>query len=71
MRYRHDCGHRLYTRAYWNGLENIITFWDDDVRSPTEGQEVINCPGCGEALFSSDIGTTILSEEQWAQKEEA
>ncbi len=60
----HICGHQLWQESQFNGLTQSPIFLDDDDCSPTCGQEVSDCPGCGDFIASENIVTGLLDREE-------
>ncbi len=59
----HTCGHQLWQDSHFSGLAHTAIFIDDEASSPTCGQEVDNCPGCGELIALENVSGDDLVDE--------
>jgi len=55
----HICDQQLWQESRFNGLAHFSIFIDDDDCSPTCGQEVSDCPGCGDFIAPESIITDL------------
>lgn len=52
---KHTCGYPIAIEWRHNGLSYYVVFYDDNTDSPTAGDRVSMCPGCGETILSTDF----------------
>jgi hypothetical protein len=50
-----SCGHKLWWEEREVGSIRFVLYFDDDERSATYAEHVLNCPGCGLSLVDSAI----------------
>jgi pyruvate/2-oxoacid:ferredoxin oxidoreductase beta subunit len=60
------CGHGIYLKLERKGVRlGLLAFFDDEPSSPTYGERVQQCPGCGKSLAIHNV-LTKKSPQGWA-----
>jgi len=52
---QHTCGYPIWLEEVWNGIAFRMVTRDGKENSPTEGERIYQCPGCGETMMRQDF----------------